>query len=291
MISSNHTKNILLSVYNYTALFFGLNTKAEMRKILLQYTIVICLCSSILAVSAQTPSASSTPAYDIPGYMGIKAGLNVSNIVTLSSNPLAKGYTPISGFTGGYFLDLPIYNWLSFQPELNFQQQGAARNGLQAIANPSSLITGNYAYANFNNTDKLSYLQIPLEAKFIWNVSRTFKFYANAGPFVEFMIGGKSTSTGTSDVYSDAAGHYPVVANQSYNITQNIQHNLHAVNAGGIGALGLSLNTKTGRLYLEAGGNLGFVNIQRHTGAIGRNYDLVHNFQIGYAILLKGVHG
>lgn len=53
---------------------------------------------------------------------GIKAGLNFSNIIKTDDSNFKTNYN--TGFNAGVFLNLPVVDRLSFQPELMFSQKG-----------------------------------------------------------------------------------------------------------------------------------------------------------------------
>lgn len=168
-----------------------------------------------------------------------------------------------------------------------------------------------YFYADFKSTAKFNYLMIPVLAKFGWNLKEDspFRIYAGAGPFVSILLNAKRVSEGSSKIYVDSDGQTTVwnaipptgqmviaslpngIGDQIKNAmdgvqdmdnTQNIKDDLEPVNFGVAGIVGISCNFKRNSIFIEGGGNYGFVEIQKD-GVNGKNRIGAATVTAGYA--------
>jgi hypothetical protein len=98
------------------------------------------------------------------------------------------------------------------------------------------------------------------------------------------LLNAHQVTTGSSDFYADAAGTEPLTAfgTQSFNNTQNIKDQLHSTDVGFEGNLGVAYKIKRSSIFVEGGGNYGFLNIQKGT-ANGKNETGAATADIGYA--------
>ena len=216
-------------------------------------------------------------------YIGVKGGICIPNLSAGSNNenPLSNGYSSRTGSDFGVLATLQFSKWLSLQPEIIYSQQGGKHNGLQAIPNPYGSVPP-YFYADFKNTAKLNYLQVPIMARFDFRLQKKLNLYANAGGFTGFLLSAKSVSNGSSFIYADEAGKQPVTPSaQSFDSTSDIKSSVHKFNAGVIGAIGFSYQFASGKIFIEGGGNYGFINIQKFKED-GKNYSGAATIHIGY---------
>jgi hypothetical protein len=72
---------------------------------------------------------------------------------------------------------------------------------------------------------------------------------------------------------------------QSFDNKQDIKPQLHKGNFGAEGDVGIALNMKCGKLFLEGGANYGFLNIQKGS-ANGKNETGAATVRVGYAYRL-----
>ncbi len=125
---------------------------------------------------------------------GIKGGMNVSNIFGAHSatddgdifdneNPLV--YSTRIGYYGGAFANIPVKGIFSLQPEIIYSLQGAHYK--QTVTDPNTFETITYS-----GNQNLSYLQVPIMAKFTFNK----KFFAQTGPQIGYLLGAKAKSSG-----------------------------------------------------------------------------------------------
>lgn len=259
-------------------------------------TILFVLTVLLYGISASAQKAS----------IGVRGGLTIPNLTAGSGsevNPLNKGYSSRLAAGFGVFADYPISERFSIQAMLEYSQQGGKKNGFQALPLPAQLapLFGNqaptYLYADFNSTAKLNYLMLPVLAKFGWdlNPKKTWRLYADAGPFAGILLSAHQVTSGNSQVYLDEGKTQPVPANPSdpsagiltlpFNNTQNIKDQLHSFNFGLEGNIGLAYKIKRNAVFLEGGGNYGLVNIQKGS-ANGKNQSGAATIMLGYAYTL-----
>lgn len=107
--------------------------------------------------------------YQDYGKLGIKAGLNYSNVY--DANEESFNADGKFGFVGGLFLHIPIGNFLGFQPEVLYSQKGFKGNG--------TLFGSNYSF-----TRTTSFIDIPLQ----FALKPTEFLTILAGPQYSFLI-------------------------------------------------------------------------------------------------------
>jgi hypothetical protein len=218
--------------------------------------------------------------------IGARGGFSIPNLSAgaNNSNPLNTGYSSRTGADAGVFAEFKFSGLFSLQPMVEYSSQGGKKDGLQAFPNPQGN-TPPYLYADYNSTAKLNYLMVPVLAKFGWNLGKTspFRLYADAGPFVGFLLSAHQVTTGNSEVYADAGGTQPASPGpEPFNNNQNIKDQLHTVNFGAEANVGLKYKVGSGSIFIEGGGNYGFLNIQKGT-ANGKNETGAATADIGYS--------
>jgi hypothetical protein len=247
-----------------------------MKKVFSQLTLIAISCFFVSAVYAQHE-------FDL----GIQGGLSIPNLKAGSDNqnPLANGYSSRLGADFGILATYHVKGKFSLQADIDYSEQGGKHDGMQAITNPYSQ-GPIFLYANFDNSAHLNYLLIPVMARFDFTLSDKWQFYAEAGGFAGFLLSAKSVSSGNSPLYADSLGTEQVAPSQSFDTTTSIKSSINSFNAGVIGAVGLSYKVGDGKLFLEGGGNYGFINIQKYAED-GTNYSGAATIRIGYLCSLK----
>jgi len=161
-------------------------------------------------------------------------------------------------------------------------------------------------YADVKNTAKFDYLMVPISLQVGKNLRNSlYRVYINAGPFISFLMSGEQISKGTSKLYSTAdktqtlwatipsdvqaliSSGVPELAQILENGTEFgssvITGELRPVNFGVQGNVGLSYQYNSrNRFFIEAGGNYGFVRIQKDKSS-GINHLGSANIMVGYA--------
>lgn len=144
--------------------------------------------------------------------IGIKGGLNLSNIIKTGDNNFSTEFKP--GINAGLVLEVPIVKTFSFAPELMFSQKGYKTSG-------SSLIGGPYDYSVTTN-----FIDIPILAKF----NATDKFSIVLGPQVSFL-------TSTTEKFTQGSTSYQ-------NTIREENDRLKKSIAGGVAGFGVVLSNQ-----------------------------------------------
>jgi hypothetical protein len=219
--------------------------------------------------------------------IGVRGGISIPNLSAGGSqqNPLNTGYSSRQGPDFGVLGEYHFTNLFSLEVGAEYSSQGGKKNGFQAFTTPPQLATyyemqnmpaPPYLYANYKSEAKLNYLMIPVLAKVGWDLGHQspFRFYLAAGPFLGILLSAKQVTSGNRMVYQDAAGQEPLPnGNLSFDQTTDLKSEIHEVNFGIDGHIGLAyaLGTeKIQHIFVEAGGNYGFLNIQKGA-ANGKN--------------------
>lgn len=253
---------------------------------------MVLLCAN--AVSAQQWS------------IGARGGLAIPNLTAGSGsavNPLNKGYSSRLGAGFGVFVEYQTGKLFSIQAMLEYSQQGGKKDGFQAFPVPTQMVplfgpqAPSYLYADFKSTAKLDHLMLPVLAKFGWDLGpkKKWRIYAGAGPFAGLLLSAKQVTEGAGQVYLDEGKSQPVPANPanpsagiltlSFDNTKDIKNQLRSFNFGLAGNVGLAYKMKRNTIFVEGGGNYGFINIQKGS-ANGKNRSGAATVMIGYAYRL-----
>jgi hypothetical protein len=229
--------------------------------------------------------------------IGIKGGISIPNLTSGGSvnNPLNTGYKSILGADGAVFAQYGVTKVFSLELSVEYSKQGGQKNGNQALPTPEEVSSqyppGSappYLWATFDGKANLDYLLIPVLGKFTFKLASKspLKWYVDAGPFVGFILSAKTVTSGTSNVYLDQGQTQPLLPGPiPLDATTDIKSQLHSANFGIEGNLGLAYCMDRYSIFVEGGGNYGFVPIQKdasngqnHTGAavarIGFSYSL-----------------
>jgi len=242
--------------------------------------------------------------------IGIRGGISIPNLSAGGSdnNPLNTGYSSRSGPDAGIFAEFKFSDLFSLQPMVEYSAQGGKKDGLQAFPTPAALAAGfqaegqpapTYLYANADNTSKINYMLIPILAKFGWNLgSSPFRVYVDAGPFAGILLSATQVISNSGGFFIQETSNGKVTyvplsqfspeAPSNINSSNNIKSDLHPVNVGFEGNVGFAYkffnasHKTTGYIFIEGGGDYGFLNIQKGT-ANGKNNIGAGTASIGYA--------
>lgn len=117
----------------------------------------------------------------------LKAGFSSSsNVVMINNESYSSNFKKNSGFHIGASIDLPLVNFLSFEPGLMYTTKG---NRIESES------YGNSYKSKFN----LAYLQTNLNLKAIKNLKGALKIYVAAGPYFAYALHGTNTQTTTEN--------------------------------------------------------------------------------------------
>ena len=226
--------------------------------------------------------------------LGVRGGISIPNLSAGggNQNPINTGYSSRQGPDAGIFAEFKISDLFSIQPMIEYSSQGGKKNGLQALTTPDEFAQAfppgqvpTYLYANFNSEAKLNYLLVPILAKFGWDLSNKspFRIYIDAGPFVGFLLSAHQVTSGQSQFFLDPQGQQALPAPaQSFDSNTDIKDQLHSTNFGISGNVGLNYKFGLSNIFIEGGGNYGFLNIQQGT-ANGKNNTGAATVSFGYS--------
>jgi hypothetical protein len=231
--------------------------------------------------------------------LGLGGGISLPNLTASGSdnNPLNTGYKSRLGPGVDIYGAYSLSKLFALKLAVDYSAQGGKKDGMQALATPTEIAEyfeeqsqtpPQYLYANYNSEAKLDYLMVPLLARFGWDLrsGSALRFYAEAGPFVSFLLSAKQVTSGNSQFYTDPSGMQALpLGSQSFDSTVDIKSDTHAANFGFEANIGLSLGigqTRRSHIFLELGGNYGLINIQKGT-ANGKNNTGAATAMIGYA--------
>jgi len=252
------------------------------------YLCAAAVCISFTPLSAQNIS------------IGGRAGISIPNLTAgsgSSKTPTNTGYSSRIGGDFALFADIKFSKLFSLRPMLEYSSQGGKKDGYQAFNTPPEYVAAfpagtapKYLYADFKNESKLNYLLIPILANFGWNLPQqsNFRLYANAGPFVGFLLSAKQVTKGTSMIFMDPNGLIPVSqAPESFDEKTNVKSSLHHFNVGAEANVGVSYQLKKSNVFIEGGFNYGFANIQKGSEN-GKNHTGAGIVALGYSYQLSG---
>jgi hypothetical protein len=231
---------------------------------------------------------------DVENYVGIKGGISIPNLTAGGSenNPINTGYSSSIGPNFAAFYEKVISDKLSLVTQLEYAAEGGKKNGFQAFTLPAQYASmfppGQaplYLYADFNSEVKINYLMLSELAKldFKLGANSPFSIYIDAGPFGALLISAHQVVSGSSMIYADEGMQMPLTTEpQSFDSTQSIKDQLHTGNFGIEGDIGFAFSLNNHKIFIEGGGNYGFMNIQKGTEN-GKNNIGAATVRVGYA--------
>ncbi|MGN6299196.1 MAG: porin family protein [Ginsengibacter sp.] len=223
--------------------------------------------------------------------IGARGGISIPNLTAGGSetNPLNTGYKSRLGGDAAIFAAFRLTPVFSIQPMIEYSSQGGKKEGMQAFPTPQEYASmfpqgaPEYLYADFKSEAKLNYLLVPVLAKFGWNIQNSpLRIYVDAGPFAGFLLSAHQVLNGSSIIYADPKGQQPLSPEpQPFDSTKNIKSDLNTFNFGVSGNIGIAYRFNKSSIFLEGGGNYGFLNIQKGN-ANGKNHTGAGTVDVGY---------
>lgn len=108
--------------------------------------------------------------------IGVRISTNIANFNVSEDLGEDEELNYKVGFGLGVYYKVALDENLSFQPEINYVQQGAKNSG-EVIG------------LSFKNVFKFNYIQIPILAKYQFGDPDRFNFFVEGGPYVGFGLG------------------------------------------------------------------------------------------------------
>jgi hypothetical protein len=134
--------------------------------------IVAIALLTVGSVNAQEKSSSKIPSF------GLKGSVSFSNIIKTDDSNFETNY--VTGFNAGLFVNIPVVDRLSFQPELLFSQKGFKSNRSGVLGNGTL-------------TQKTNWIEIPILA----GIQAAPGFNIYLGPQISFLTKTTNTYDGT----------------------------------------------------------------------------------------------
>ena len=243
---------------------------------------------------------------------GIRAGVGIPNLKSTDDNIYSKDYETVPGFDGSFFADFGITENFSIKAELGYSRKGGDRNGVQPIppatlppALSALLPPGTPIWAEFDNKAVFSYIEIPILAKYEWNLGKTWGVYVNAGPYVDFIISPKQITEGMSSLYYDEGkqapvqvpypiegvppNQWPMVDLPPVDLTAetDINSDLSNMDFGAMLGIGVTAAiSENSEILFDMRGSYGFVPLQSDVDTYGTVHMGNMTFALGYAYTL-----
>jgi hypothetical protein len=224
--------------------------------------------------------------------IGARGGISIPNLTAGGSetNPLNTGYKSRLGGDAAVFAEFGLTPVFSIQPMIEYSSQGGKKGGMQAFPTPPEYApyfpqgAPDYLYADFKSEAKMNYLLVSVLAKFGWNIQNSpLRIYVDAGPFAGFLLSAHQVLNGFSIIYAAPKKQQPLSPGpQSFDSTKNIKSDLNTFNFGVSGNIGIAYRFPNSSIFLEGGGNYGFLNIQKGS-ANGKNHTGAGTVDVGYA--------
>lgn len=180
---------------------------------------------------------------------GAKAGYAVSSFRGDDANNIDWQ----SGFAGGLFVNVYVFDFFTIQPEVLFRQRGG-KSASETF--------------NINQNVRLSYMDVPILFKLRIPISETFYPHIYAGPQLSYNINGEYEVSGTS-----------LVAQKDVNVRK--------IDFGGI--MGFGLDVVINKLFLTADWRygLGALSVDKGDNALKlKNEDI--SILLGVGVIFGG---
>jgi len=229
--------------------------------------------------------------------LGVTGGISIPNLTAGGSqeNPLNTGYKSRLGPDASIFGEFRVSSLFSVEMRAEYSSQGGKKSGIQAFPTPPAMAAmfpdgqaPQYLYANFKSEAKLNYLLVPVLGKFGWDVKNSpLRIYVDAGPFAGFLLSAHQVTSGSSNIYADKEGMQQLSQSpQSFDANNDIKDQLNTYNFGLSGNVGVAYKLNSSKIFIEGGGNYGFLNIQKGT-ANGKNNTGAGTLSLGYGYTFK----
>ena len=158
--------------------------------------------------------------------IGAKVGYSLGKLATSTENIYTDEFSTTDGMDWGMFVEIPINETVSIQPEFNFTHRGGLRDGSQPVqteplaeafeeigfslsqlnqliffSGGQPITNENPFYADYYSESDLRYLEIPVLVKLGWGSN--WRFYVEAGPSMAVLLSANQVTSGESQLYYD----------------------------------------------------------------------------------------
>ncbi|MDH3493089.1 MAG: PorT family protein [Acidobacteriota bacterium] len=228
-------------------------------------------------------------------FVGFKGGVSIPQLSGGQDNELSRDFKSRVAPNFGVFADVGVNKSFSVQAELNYAGQGGKRTGIQPVTQPipglPPLPPGAFYYGDFKNTAELTYIEVPVLAKYKFGDSAKPRFYVNAGPYYGRLISAKTKTAGSSTLFLDRDGRIPILLPPNgaplppipFDATTDIKNDVNSNNFGITGGGGYEIPFGKNYLQFDVRVSRGFLSIQRDTAANGNSKTGNIVVSVGYA--------
>ncbi len=231
--------------------------------------------------------------------IGFRGGFSVPKLVGGGDEEITRDYRSRMAYQIGGFVEAEVSKRFSIQTEVNYAPQGGRREGIQpvtaTIPGLPTLPAGSYFYANFKNTAKLHYLEVPVLFKYTWKRDGGPEFYVNGGPNAGFLMKATQETRGSSTIYLDRDGRQPLLLPPAgtpfptipFDADTDVTDKLHRFSFGVTGGGGVRFPVGKNYWFIDGRAAYGLTTLQKNTATDGtsRTGNLV--VSLGYAFRVK----
>lgn len=234
--------------------------------------------------------------------VGVKGGLSLPSLTDNTNNIYTENFYTFPSYEGGAFIQRKINDRFAIQIEANYTVKGGVRDEFQPIPKDklvASIKEEAYAllplvpvtivdaavdaymdskesafYADFYNRSELEYVEVPV----LLNIGfgEEWRFYANVGPYVGFLLSATQITKGESQIYEDKnmtpisiavlGFSLPIYTEiEDFTDRTDVTEEMNSISYGGVLALGVTKQLwKNSEVFFEAKGNYAFVPLQKN---------------------------
>jgi Outer membrane protein beta-barrel domain len=206
--------------------------------------------------------------------LGVRGGPSIPRL-SGGGNEVSGGYSSILAPNFGLAVERSFSGRFSILAEVDYSGQGGQRKGLQPVTQdlPLPPPQGSYYYADFTNRSELDYLEVPILGKGQWPLGASWRFFAEAGPYVGYLLKGQEKTSGTSPIYDNyGQGLVAITPPVSFDATTNVRGDLNRFNVGAMAGIGVDyLLSRRDVIYVDIRGEYGLTAVQKDTSQNGRS--------------------
>lgn len=256
----------------------------------------ITLLALVIVLSTGAVLAQS---YERQVNIGVRGGFSIPKLVGGGDEEITRDYKSRTAYQVGGFVEAEVSKRFSIQTEVNYAPQGGKREGVQPITATipglPPLPAGAFYYANFQNTAKLHYLEIPVLFKYTWKRDGGPEFYVNGGPNPGFLMKATQETRGSSTIYLDRLGRQPLLLPPAgtpfptipFDADTDVTEDLHRFNFGLTGGGGVRFPVGKNYWFIDGRAAYGLTTLQKNTATDGKSRTGNLVVSLGYAFGVK----
>jgi hypothetical protein len=207
--------------------------------------------------------------------VGLRGGPSIPRLRG-GGNEVSRGYASILAPNSGLVAARHLSDRLAVVVEADYSGQGGQREGMQPITEmpagvfPDGMLPpGTYLYADFDNKSVLTYLEVPLTARYALRSTRKWRCFVEGGPYAGFLLAAEQRTRGTAQLYADAGGTQASLGGSplpelSLDANTDVKDDLNGMNWGLVAGAGVAYSVgASARMYFNVRGQYGVVALQK----------------------------